>query len=396
MNIGRKIRGLGWVVMALAATLGLVGCGGGGSSNDQPAAMMGAVRFALTDAPSCGFDQINITITRVRVHTSQNADDNSSGWRDLPITPARRINLLDLTNGVLEELGQMPLPAGQYTQVRLVLQANTGGSPANSVVPTGGTEVPLDTPSAAQSGLKLIHAFNVPAGGLADLVLDFDACKSIVRRGNGTFGLKPVISVSTRAVAEIVGNVDPTLTGVAVSAQVGGAVMRATVPDATGAFRLAFLDPAAAANVDVVLVAPDRTTAVVAGVPIALQGTTRISTSAAPIQLPTSTTGMVSGTAMPVVAAASLRAVQTVGVVPMIEVASTNADAVAAYSMTLPTAAPLLAPYSTTLPLVFAAQPANAAKYSVEAAADGYATQSSAIDLSAANATVNFTLVPTP
>jgi hypothetical protein len=396
MNIGRKIRGLGLLVMAFAATLGLVACGGGSSSNDQTT-MMGAVRFALTDAPSCGFDQINITITRVRVNTSPTADDNSSGWRDLPITPARRMNLLDLTNGVLEELGQMPLPAGQYTQVRLVLQANTGGSPANSVVPTGGgTEVPLDTPSAAQSGLKLIHAFNVPAGGLADLVLDFDACKSIVRRGNGTFGLKPVISVSTRAVAEIVGNVDPTLTGVTVSAQAGGAVMRATVPDATGAFRLAFLDPAAAPSVDVVLVAPDRTTAVVAGVPIALQGTTRISTSAAPIQLPTSTTRTVSGTAMPVVAAASLRAVQMVGVVPTIEVASTNADAVAAYSMTLPTAAPLLAPYSTTLPLVFAAQSANAAKYSVEAAAAGYATQSSAIDLSTTNATVNFTLVPTP
>jgi len=394
MNIGRKIRGLGWLVMALAATLGLVACGGGSSNDQSP--MMGAVRFALTDAPSCGFDQINITVTRVRVNTSQTAEDNSSGWRDLPITPARRINLLDLTNGVLEELGQMPLPAGQYTQVRLVLQANTAGSPANSVVPTGGTEVPLDTPSAAQSGLKLIHAFNVPPGGLADLVLDFDACKSIVRRGNGTFGLKPVISVSPRAVAEIVGNVDPTLVGVTVSAQVGGAVMRATVPDATGAFRLAFLDPAAAPNVDVVLVAPDRTTAVVAGVPIALQGTSRISTSAAPILLPTSTTRTVSGTALPVVAAASLRAVQAVGVVPTIEVASTNADAVAAYSMTLPTAAPLLAPYSTTLPLVFAAQSANAAKYSVEAAADGYATQSSAIDLSAANATVNFTLVPTP
>jgi hypothetical protein len=46
--------------------------------------------------------------------------------------------------------------------------------------------------------------------------------------------------------------------------------------------------------------------------------------------------------------------------------------------------------------LLFAAQSANAAKYSVEAAAQGYATLSSAIDLSTTNATVNFTLVPTP
>ena len=40
------------------------------------------------------------------------------------VNPAQRIDLLDLTNGVLAELGQTPLPAGQYTQVRLVLRPN--------------------------------------------------------------------------------------------------------------------------------------------------------------------------------------------------------------------------------------------------------------------------------
>lgn len=376
---------------AMAAALVLSACGGG-DSNSVPAT--GTVRFALTDAPACGFDQVNITVTRVRVHASQSADDNASGWRDLPVSAAHRVNLLDLTNGVLEELGHLALPAGQYTQVRLLLQPNAGGALANSVLPQGESEVALDTPSATQSGIKLIHAFTVPAGGLADLVLDFDACKSIVRRGNGSFGLKPVIAVLPRTTAEIVGNVDPALAGVRVSAQVGGTVIRSTVPDATGAFRLAFLDPTTTSRVDVVVAAPDRATAVVAEVPV--QGSTRISTSAAPIALPTSATRSVSGTAMPVAAGASLRALQDVGTALRVEVTSTNADAVAAYSMTLPTAAPLRAPYSNALPLTFATQGGTAAKYTIEAAVQGYTTQSAAVDLAAANATLNFVLLPTP
>lgn len=376
-----------------AFALALAACGGG-SNNDMAQPMMGSMRVALTDAPSCGFDQVNITVSRVRVHADQNATDTSSGWQDLPVTQARRVNLLDLTNGVLQELGQMALPAGQYTQVRLLLQANAGNSLANSVVPTGGTEQPLDTPSATQSGIKLIHPFTVPAGGLADLVLDFDACKSIVRRGNGSFGLKPVVAVVPRAVADIVGFVDPTLAGVVVSAQTGGTVMRTTVPDATGAFRLAFLDPSVAANVDVVVVAPSHATAVVAGVPIALQGVTSISTAAVPISLAGSPTRTASGTVSPATALPAVRALQAVGGVPAVEIGAVNADAGGNYTLTLPTGAPTLAPYTTTLPLVFASQSANAAKYAIEASAVGFTTQSTPIDLSAANAVVNFTLVP--
>lgn len=390
-NISRLARPVGVVLAALAAAA----CGGGSGSygNTQAA---GSLRVALTDAPSCGFDQVNVTVSRVRVHTSAAADENTGGWRDLSVAPPRRVNLLDLTNGALEELGQIALPSGQYTQLRLVLQANGGGAPANSVVPSGGTEQPLDTPSAVQSGIKLIHPFTVPAGGLADVLLDFDACKSIVQRGNGTFGLKPVIAVVPRVVAEIVGNVDPTVSGARVSAQAGGVILRATVPDATGAFKLAFLNPAAAANVDVAVTAPGRTTAVVLGVPIALQSTTLISTAAQPITLPTSPTRTAGGTVTPAAALASVRAVQSLGVLPKVEVGSANADVAGAYALALPTNAPRVAPFATPLPLVFAPLAASAARYTLEASADGFLTQSTAIDLTSANAGVDFTLPPAP
>jgi hypothetical protein len=393
MNITKKIRGLVKITAAGCAAVLLAACGG----DETTVEPTGSVRVALTDAPSCGFDQVNITVVRVRLHTSQTANENASGWRDLALTPPHRVNLLNLTNGVVEELGQMGLPAAQYTQLRLVLQANTGGgSPANSVVPSGGSEQALDTSNVAPSGIKLIHPFTVPAGGLADVLFDFDACKSIIPRGNGTYGLKPVIAVVPRQVAEIVGNVDPAISGMRVSAQVGGNAMRTTVPDANGAFKLAFLDPAVAANVDVVFAAPGRATAVISSVPVALQSTTQVSTSAVPISLPFALTRNASGAVMPTAAQASVRALQAVGTVPKIEVASVNANAIGGYALALPTAPPQLATYSNMLPLVFLPQLGNAAKFTLEVSADGYVTQSADVDLTMTDATTDFTLTPAP
>jgi hypothetical protein len=397
LGFGKRIRRL-LNLAAIGSAAVVAACGGGGTGAvvEQP---MGTLRFALTDAPACGFDEVNITVSRIRVHQSQNADDSASGWRDHNLTPPRRINLIDLQNGVLEELGQMALPAGQYTQLRLLLDANApaNNNTANSVLPVGVSEQqPLDTPSGTQSGIKLINSFTVPAGGLVDLLLDFDACKSIVTRGNGSFGLKPVITFVPRVVAEIVGNVDPSIAGVRISAQAGGAVMRSTVPDANGAFKLAFLNPAVAANVDVVFAAPGRTTSVISAVPIAVQSITRVSTATVPLTLSFAVNRNASGNVAPAAALPSVRAVQKVGTVPQVEIASVNANDAGVYVLTLPAGPPSLAPYSATLPLVFIPQVTDAGLYTLEASAPGFVTQSNAIDLTTANATVDFTLPPAP
>src|SRR5512139_1837648 len=199
--------GIWSALLALGASAGLVACGGGGGGGGggdaAPATGSGTLRVALTDSPACGYDQVNVTVERVRVHTSMAANDSDMGWTDIPVSAPRKINLLDLQNGAIAELGQTTLAAGTYTQIRLVLRANGGGSPANSVVPTGGSERPLDTPSAQQSGLKLVNGFTVQPGQLTDIVIDFDACKSIVTRGNGSYGLKPVMQMIPRTGAAI-------------------------------------------------------------------------------------------------------------------------------------------------------------------------------------------------
>jgi len=90
---------------------------------------MGTLRLALTDAPACGYDAVNVTIQKVRVNQDASASDTGAGWSEVVLSPARRIDLLSLTNGVLEDLGQTSLPAGKYTQMRLVLAPNDATSP---------------------------------------------------------------------------------------------------------------------------------------------------------------------------------------------------------------------------------------------------------------------------
>ncbi|MGH8809778.1 MAG: DUF4382 domain-containing protein, partial [Noviherbaspirillum sp.] len=201
-----------------------------------------------TDAPACGFDQVNVTVSKVRAHQSGTANENDAGWSEIALNPARKINLLNLSNGVLDALGQTTLPAGHYTQIRLVLSPNGGNTPlANSVVPSGGAETALVTPSGIQSGIKLTNEFEVAANSTTDLVLDFDACKSIVTRGNGSYGLKPVIGVTLGATSgAIVGVVDPAVvsSNAVVTAQVNGVVVKSTVPASTGAFSLSPLTAA--------------------------------------------------------------------------------------------------------------------------------------------------------
>jgi hypothetical protein len=424
----KKIRKIVPEILAAATTATLLaacgGGGGGGTATPIPGAPAipvtpgtpstpgippgsdgsGTLRIALTDAPACGFDEVNVTVERVRVHKSMSAGEGDGGWTDMVLNPVRKVDLLSLQNGILVDLGQATLPAGQYTQMRLMLSPNGSSAPANYVVPTNGGMMPvaMDTPSAQQSGLKLIHGFTIEAGKTTALVLDFDACKSIVKRGNGSFGLKPVIHVMPMTLTAIAGYVQTGLTGVTVSAQKDGVVMKATLPNASGQFVLAPLDPAKGPY-DVVFTGVNLTTSVIAGVPVSAEQTTTLNSSLGAVTIPTSTSGTVTGAVGPAGArgTGAVRALQAVGTVPAVEVAHVNVDpATGDYSLLLPTAAPRLLNYSNAMvvPLNFQAQ-IGAGKYKLEASATGYVTQLGS-EITALFGSIlpnqNFTLAPTP
>ena len=389
MNIKLK------VAMAIAAAVLVAGCGGGGGigGTGSPVAT-GTLRTSLTDAPSCGYDAVNVTIQKVRVHQSASATDTDTGWSEIVLSPARRVNLLTLTNGVLEELGQTSLPSGKYTQLRLVLAENDGANPlANSVTPTGGTETALATPSAEQTGLKLNVDINVEADKIADVVLDFNACKSVVRRGNsGKYSLKPVIvafPILSDAGLRVVGYLDPSiaLPTTSVSVQSGGVPVKATVPDTTGKF---VLYPVPAGNYDLIVTSAGHVTAVMTAVPVTTTSFTTVSSSALPIAVPVAILLNVSGTVTP--ATATVRALQTLTGGSTAEISWGAVDGTTgAFTFALPIAAPVKTSYvANPVSLNFVADSTVAAKYTLEANSGG-AIKTQAIDVAAPVRAVTFT-----
>ena len=373
------------LALGLVACAALASCGGGGGGGTDSG--QGTLRLAMTDAPGCGYDHVYVTVTKIRVHQSASAGANDAGWSELVIPP-QRIDLLALTNGVLQELGSLPLPAGSYQQVRLVLAENpanpTPANPlANALVLAGSsTEIPLKTPSGQQSGFKLQAHFDVTGGQLADMVLDFDACRSIVQAGkSGNYNLKPVVAVIQRLTTAIVGYVHPSIAAsVVVSTRGPDNNVRATVPDAAGKFTLAYLPENT--NYTVVVAGRDLTTAAVTGVPVSIAaGTTQLNTAAAPITPPASAMASVAGVVkdgggMPLTDA-GVAARQPLSTGTQIDVGWTAVDpANAAYSLTLPLAAPVRAAYVPGGALVFATDgAATPGTYGVVGSAPGYATQ---------------------
>lgn len=378
-----------FATLAFAAAL-LAACGGGGGDSGGTSTASGTLRLALTDAPACGYDQVNVTIERVRIHTSATAQDGDAGWSEMVLTPAKRVDLLTLTNGVLEELGSTSLPAGRYTQMRLVLGGSMGpGAMANSLVPSGGSERPMETPSGTQTGLKMNVDIEVAANQLADFVIDFDACRSVVHAGHsGRYLLKPVLSVMPRVTTAsnavegyVAGAVAAGTTSV--SLQKEGAVVRATVPGSNGRF---LLSQVPAGVYDLVVRADGRATAVMTGVPVAGTAITVANPSTAPFDPPPSTMRTASGNVVTSGSAAipdaTVRALQTAGATK-VELVSRHVDAdTGAYSFSLPVAAPVKTAYvAAATSLTFAEESASAGKYTLEVAVPGKNVQTAGIDL---------------
>lgn len=400
-----SIRHLPLTAAAFAAAALLAACGGGGDDPSAPAVpATGTLRLSLTDAPACGFDQAFVTVEKVRVHQSAGAADDAAGWSELVLPVPQRVDLLSLNNGILLPLGQTELPAGRYTQMRLVLAPNTAQQPlANAVTPSGGVPTPLTTPSGAQSGLKMNVNIDVPAGQVADFAIDFDACKSFVKAGNsGKVLLKPVLSVIpilSGAGQRIVGFVAPALAnaGTTVSAQVGGAPVRATPPDASGRF---VLYPVPAGQYELVITAAGRVNAVMTGVPVAATSSTVIGSEAQRIDTPPApashvVAGQVTVGGRSVETAAAVRALQTLTSGASVEVGYAAADAASGgYAMTLPAAAPARLAYAagaTSFPFTGDGPPLGI--YRLEAGAPGVATKAADIVLGG-DMTVDFALAP--
>lgn len=163
--------------------LGLASC----SSDDDSKTTDGNAKLALrlTDAPG-DYDAVFIDVEEVVIKYNGGQEDRVLGIEE------GIYDLLELTAGVNVLLYNDEVPAGKISQIRLILGEQ------NTIVVNGET-LPLATPSAQQSGLKVQVHQTLEPGILYEFILDFDVDKSIVAQGNGGYSLKPVIRATTVA-----------------------------------------------------------------------------------------------------------------------------------------------------------------------------------------------------
>jgi len=223
-----------------------------------------SISVTLTDPPSCKFpagtfEHVYVSIRSVEAHTSAMADDNTPGWQELAPqlnSAPMQIDLFSAASNtcLLTHLGSnSALPLGTYQQIRLLLVPNDGSGGAipstnacngqgfNCVVLHDGTIAELQLSSQANTGLKIPPGqveggpITVSSGQDVDLNIDFNACASIVREGNGTYRLKPVLT------AEQVSTNQTGISGMIVDAATKAPIAGGTVlvalekKDATGA-----------------------------------------------------------------------------------------------------------------------------------------------------------------
>lgn len=216
------------------------------SSNDGTARLS----VKLVDEPG-DYEHVFVEVVDVMVKYDGESDDDENGWQSIGIINPGVYDLLELTGGVsLELVDNEEIEAGLLKQIRLVLGDD------NSVVLEGETEPRhLNTPSAQQSGLKIMVNQEIVAGLNYDFILDFDADESIVMAGNsGNINLKPVLRASLEVNSgSLSGTVLPADVVVAVEAT-NGIETASTLTDDSGNFQILGLSP----GVYTVTITPDN------------------------------------------------------------------------------------------------------------------------------------------
>jgi hypothetical protein len=255
------------VSLALAAVL-LGGCGWQGAT--------GTINLQITDAPFPVdlISEATVTITEVKIRSAasqpsdepaesaeselaedgQDADGDEdpeaeeSPWVTI-FEGSKTFNLLDLRNGRTDLLADATVPAGTYTQMRLVV---TEGS----ITLTDGRIFVMKVPSGAQSGIKLHFTFTVEEGETQPLLLDVNLARAFqpipgsgVKRPEDItqFHFKPSLAmrlinvVQAGSITGTVTNAAGPLAGVTVAALRDGSEVTATTTEADGTYTLAGL-----------------------------------------------------------------------------------------------------------------------------------------------------------
>jgi len=201
-----------FITVFILGALSLYSC-----NNDDEYALpsgKGRINILLTDSPF-PVEMVNSAVIYIdKVEIRHKLDGQMEGDTDSFIVVAENqmeINLLDLTNGITEQIATADLEAGTYDMIRLhVTDA--------AIILNDGTQHDLKIPSGSSSGLKIKidPAIYLEEGQTSDVLLDFDVSRSFVLKGNMNnivgFNFKPVVRcVYMGAAGRVEGTVTDTL-----------------------------------------------------------------------------------------------------------------------------------------------------------------------------------------
>lgn len=199
------------------------------SCNDDSSSKSYPYNVRMTDE-SGPYDAVYIDIISVEV-------TGNDGETVVLNTNEGIYNLLDYSNGLDTLIATSTLEDAAVKQIRLIL------GPNNTVVVEGET-FPLSTPSAEQSGLKLQVNQTLQADIQNSILIDFDANKSIVVTGNGTYKLKPVLRTVVTEISGIIkGNITPIGTVAVATATNSENVSFSSSVNELGQFQIVGLSP---------------------------------------------------------------------------------------------------------------------------------------------------------
>lgn len=180
----------------------------------------GRIEIHITDAPPKNKEitSVILTVSTIEIHTTGTNQENREGklvsntttadntpvskggdrvpqsqpqgsdtWIKINFTGSRTFDLLKI-KGLDELFAAGEVPAGKYTQVRLIIDSASVGFSDNT------TEV-ATIPSGE---VKFVNSFDVIAGKTTVLKFDFDAEKSVNVTGQDKVMIKPVVKLETK------------------------------------------------------------------------------------------------------------------------------------------------------------------------------------------------------
>ena len=185
-----------WLIAIIAAaSLAAWACGS--ASPTGPSGGGASFTLMLKDTPFTDAKSVLVTFSEVTAHR-----DTETDFTKVPFAASATSRTCDLKKlqTAQDVLGVGTLPAGHYTQIRLVVSsatiyfdnAATGAACAATISAPAGRNALLEIPSGE---VKLSRQFTVPTSGSTTMLLDFDGDRSIRETGNGRYMMTPVITV---------------------------------------------------------------------------------------------------------------------------------------------------------------------------------------------------------